>query len=147
MNAHLLDVNVLLALFWTSQESHAAAQTWFARSGHRSWATNAVTQLGLLRLLMHPAITGKSVGAREAMELLEKNIAHPGHKFWPLERPIDSGLHPFASKLHGHHQWTGALLLGEAARRGGVLVTFDAGLKQLASGGLADYLLVLKSRA
>jgi toxin-antitoxin system PIN domain toxin len=146
MKAHLLDVNVLIALFWSSQESHKAAQTWFAKTGHSSWATNAVTQVGLVRLLTNPAITGKSVTAPVALDLLERNIAHPGHQFWPLDRSVVSDLQPFAPALLGHRQWTDALLLAEAARHGGILVTFDAGLRQLATGRLADHLLVLKSR-
>ncbi|HUY14198.1 MAG TPA: hypothetical protein VMX16_11300 [Terriglobia bacterium] len=54
MNRHLPDVNVLLALVWPRHESHAAAHAWFAKSGQQAWATNALTQLGVLRLPTPP---------------------------------------------------------------------------------------------
>jgi uncharacterized protein len=146
MSAHLLDVNVLVALSWPDQASHHEAQSWFASVGHRSFATNAVTQLGLLRLLTNPAVTHGIIGPAAAVELLKKNIALPGHHYWPLDREIHHDLLPLSHKLRGHRQWTDALLLSEAARRGGVLVTFDAAMKHLATGKLSDHLLVLKSR-
>jgi len=56
MIRHLVDVDVFLALVWPRHESHAAAHAWFAKSGRRAWATNALTQLGVLRLLTNPVI-------------------------------------------------------------------------------------------
>ena len=57
-NQQLADVNVLLALLWPRHVHHAAAQAWFATQGHRSWATNNITQLGAIRLLTLPRICG-----------------------------------------------------------------------------------------
>jgi predicted nucleic acid-binding protein len=70
MNRHLLDVNVLLALVWPRHESHAAAHAWFAKSGHKAWATSPLTQLGVLRLLTNPAVTQGTVSAAAALEAL-----------------------------------------------------------------------------
>ncbi|HLH18810.1 MAG TPA: TA system VapC family ribonuclease toxin [Bryobacteraceae bacterium] len=147
MSAYLLDVNVLVALSWPKQPSHASAQSWFTGTGHKAWATNAITQVGLLRLLTNPAVTEGQVNSEAALEALRDMLALPGHQFWPLDHDIHADLLPLAPQLRGHRLWTDALLLAQAARRGGVLVTFDAGVQALATGKLADHLLVLKSRA
>jgi toxin-antitoxin system PIN domain toxin len=144
MTRHLADVNVLLALVWPRHTGHAAAQSWFARSGHRGWATDPVTQLGVLRLLTNPAVTYGAVNARTALELVAEAASHPGHEFWPLERGVPALLKPLAGELKGHQQWTDALLLAHAAERDGVLVTFDAAIGKLASGKLSGRVLVLK---
>jgi hypothetical protein len=144
MTRHLADVNILLALVWPRHTGHAAAQAWFAKSGHRGWATDPVTQLGVLRLLTNPAVTHGAVSARTALELLAEATTHPGHEFWPLERDSPALLKPLAAELKGHQQWTDALLLAHAAERDGVLVTFDAAIGKLASGKLGGRVLVLK---
>ena len=144
MTRHLLDVNVFLALVWPRHRSHAAAHAWFQKNGHRAWATNPVTQLGVLRLLTNPAVTQSAISAESAISAVIDETRHPGHEFWPLDAEIATALKPLAGALRGHQQWTDALLLWHAIRRRGVLVTFDSGLKDLATGGLSGHLLVLK---
>lgn len=144
MNRQLADVNVLLALLWPRHESHAAAHAWFAKTGHRGWATNALTQIGVLRLLTNPAITHGAVSAATAMEVLSEATSHAGHEFWPLDREVAAGLKTLAGKLRGHQQWTDALLLRQAVDRDGVLVTFDSGVKELAAGELSGHVLLLR---
>jgi hypothetical protein len=145
MNRCLPDVNVLLALLWPRHQSHAAAHAWFAKSGQRAWATNALTQLGVLRLLTNPAVTQGAVSAATALGVLSEATGHPGHEFWPLDRGIPDGLKLFAAKVRRHQQWTDALLLWQAKERDGVLVTFDAGVKDLAAGELSGHLELLES--
>jgi uncharacterized protein len=144
MKRQLLDVNVLLALVWPRHEGHAEAHAWFARSGHRSWASNPLTQLGLLRLLTNPAVTQGAVSPASALEVLREATRHGGHVFWPLDREIPASLGSLATRLNGHQQWTDAVLLQQATDRDGVLVTFDSGLKQLAALDLSDRILLLK---
>lgn len=144
MSRHLLDVNVLLALTWPRHESHVAAHSWFAKSGRRAWATNPLTQLGVLRLLTNPAVTQGAVSAATALEVLREATSHPGHEFWPLDRNTLLGLKAVAGRLRGHRQWTDALLLSHATERDGVLVTFDSGLKELAAGESSGRVLLLK---
>jgi len=144
MNRYLPDVNVLLALLWPRHQSHAAAHAWFAKSGQRAWATNALTQLGVLRLLTNPAVTQGAVSAVTALGVLSEATTHAGHEFWPLDREIPASLKPLAAKVRGHQQWTDALLLWQAVERDGVLVTFDAGVKDLATGELSGHLWLLK---
>jgi len=145
MNRHLLDVNVLLALVWPRHERHASAHAWFRRTGQHAWATNAFTELGVLRLLTNPAVTQGAVSATTALGVLSEATNHAGHEFWPLDRQILATLKPLTARITGHRQWTDALLLSQAIERSGVLVTFDGGLKELAPGELRSHLWLLKS--
>lgn len=144
MSRYLLDVNLLLALVWPRHQSHVAAHAWFAKSGRRAWATTPLTQLGVLRLLTNPAVTQGAVNAAGAMELLGEATRHPGHEFWGLDRELPIALKAVAERVTGYRQWTDAALLWHAAERDGVLVTFDSGVRELATGGLAGRVLVLK---
>jgi toxin-antitoxin system PIN domain toxin len=144
MNRQLMDVNVLLALLWPRHESHAAAHAWFAKSGHRAWATNPLVQLGVLRLLTNPAVTQGAVSSATALQALSEAISQSGHEFWPLDREMPASLKTLAGRVRGHGQWTDALLLWQAKVHAGVLVTFDSGVKQLAAAEFGDHVLLLK---
>lgn len=146
MKRYLPDVNVLLALLWRRHEAHAAAHEWFVKSGQHAWATNTLTQLGVLRLLTNPAVTQGAVSAVTAMSVLGEATRHAGHEFWPLDRKATAGLEIIAGKISGHQQWTDGLLLLQATERGGVFVTFDSGVKKLAGGEASDHFCLLKSR-
>lgn len=144
MSRHLPDVNVLFALLWPPHESHAAARAWFAKSGHRAWATSPLTQLGVLRLLTNPAVTRGAVNAAIAVQIVDRATRHNGHEFWPLDRKMMDGLRAFAERLQGHKQWTDAALLCQSIDRDGLLVTFDAGLKDLAAREPGSRVLFLR---
>ena len=146
MNRHLPDVNVLLALLWPRHESHAAAHAWFAKSGRQAWATNALTQLGVLRLLTNPAVTQGAVSAETALDVLSEATSHAGHEFWTLDCEVATALKPMATRLRGHQQWTDALLLRQAIERRGILVTLDSGVEQLAAGESSRHVVLLRSR-
>lgn len=147
MTRYLLDVNLFLALLWPRHTSHTAAHAWFARSGHKKWATNPIVQLGVLRLLTNSAVSRGAVSTAAAIDLLREATSHPNHEFWELNRDIPSALGPLASRLRGHRQWTDALLIAEAARHAGVLVTFDGGVRETAGSEFASSVLVLADRA
>lgn len=146
MSRQLVDVNLLLALVWPRHESHQTAHAWFAKSGQRAWATNPLTQLGVLRLLTNPQVTQGAVSANTALEVLREATGHPGHEFWPLDSPLPDSVQTLSARIRGHHQWTDAVLLGQAVQRDGVLVTLDAGVKTLAPAEFAAHVLLLKSR-
>jgi toxin-antitoxin system PIN domain toxin len=141
---HLLDVNALLALLWPRHESHSSAQAWFAKTGHRGWATNLITQLGVVRLLTTPAVTQGAVNPSTALQVLNQATRHSGHAFWPLDRQLADSLSGFASRLQGHRQWSDAVLLSQVIARQAVLVTFDSGVKELVTRELARSILLLK---
>ena len=144
MKRHLLDVNVLLALVWPRHEGHSAAHSWFARTGRRAWATNPITQLGVLRLLTNPLVALHTVSPARAFEVLSEVTRHPGHEFWPMDRQVLDSLKPAVSQIRGYRHWTDAALLCQAAERDGALVTFDAGIPELGSPELRNRVVLLK---
>jgi toxin-antitoxin system PIN domain toxin len=144
MSRQLADVNVLLALLWPRHVHHEAAQAWFAAQGHRSWATNSIVQLGVLRLLTNPSVTRGAVNASTAIETVAEATRHPNHEFWPLDRPVGAMLTGAANSVTGYRQWTDLLLLRQAAERKGKLVTFDDALTALADKESRAHLLVLE---
>ena len=89
-----------LALVWPRHTGHSAAQAWFAKSGHRAWATNPLVQLGVLRLLTNPAVTYGAVSARNALETLAKRSAIRA-QFWPLSRDVVALLGPRRGRAEG----------------------------------------------
>ncbi len=121
----MLDVNVLIALVDPAHVQHEPAHEWFSRVGHRSWATCAITQNGLLRILGHPSYPNSPGNPGTLLPMLRSLCAHPGHAFWPDDVSIlDSGL------IAGHHltqpgQVTDTYLLALAVQHGGRLATFD----------------------
>jgi uncharacterized protein len=83
----------------------------------------------------------------EAIQLLERIVALPGHVFWPDDVSIVSSRNVAREKLMGSRQVTDAHLLALAVGRGGVLATFDGGLAEIVpeSASVAESLVVLPS--
>ena len=131
MKAVLLDVNVLIALVWPAHEHHNAAHRWFRLRGAARWATCPLTELGLVRITSNPSFSPDALSVSDAVLLLERNLGHSGHQFWPDDLPLASALSGAGSAMKGHGQLTDAYLLALAARRHGTLATFDAGLRSL----------------
>jgi toxin-antitoxin system PIN domain toxin len=144
MKRCLLDVNVFFAMVWPMHSHYDAARAWFKASGGRAWATNPLTQLGVLRLLSNPRITEAAVPSLDALETVADAISHDGHEFWDLGHRMTNGLRTSADRVQGYRQWTDALLLWQAVSRNGVLVTFDSGVRELAGRDHRDSVLLLK---
>jgi len=73
----------LIALAWPQHIHHAQAHVWFGKIGRKAWATCPMTQLGFVRISSNAKIIPAAVSPREAIAMLEKIIAIPGHGFWP----------------------------------------------------------------
>jgi toxin-antitoxin system PIN domain toxin len=144
MSRYLLDVNVLLALVWPRHVGYSTAHVWFAKTGHKAWATNPLTQLGVLRLLTNPAITQGVVSPRSAWDAVHEATRHPGHEFWPMKSEPAISMKDIAGRLHGHQQWADASLLVHAIEHSGVLVTFDAGIAAFAKHEAQGQVVLLK---
>ena len=143
MSAHLLDVNVLIGLAWPQHVHHAQAHNWFEEEGAKQWATCPLTQLAFVRISSNTKVIPEAVSPREAMAMLVRIVALPGHAFWedslnPVEAPLFQSL-----ALMGHRQVTDAYLLSLAQRRGGKLATFDAGIANLIPSGSRRYLTII----
>lgn len=149
MTAFLLDVNVLIALFWPAHESHDTARRWFTRrfvqGARRTWATCTLTQAGFVRILSNPAFSRDAVSPGQAAQVLEDNLQHPQHQFWKDQSGFVETVRPFAGNMLGHRQVTDAYLLGLAFRHGGALATLDRGIEALLSGHAKNDVLEIVS--
>ena len=129
--SRLLDVNVMVALAWPNHVHHARAMTWFAAIREQGWATCPVTESGFVRVSSNTRAIPDARTPAEAIELLTRIRALPGHVFWPDDvSPADPSCVPFAGAV-GYRQVTDAHLLSLAMRNDGVLATFDQGLPEL----------------
>jgi toxin-antitoxin system PIN domain toxin len=130
VTARLLDVNVLIALGWEGHERHDDMVSWFRRHSRAGWATCAQTQAGFVRVLSQPALaTGATVA--DLADALERNLAHPGHRFVSLDFDFSAVLACCTGGVLGHRQVTDAYLLTAALRNGMRLLTLDRGLVSL----------------
>jgi uncharacterized protein len=128
-------VNVLVALAWPNHVHHAAALAWFRGIRDEGWATCPLTESGFVRVSCHQGVPDARRPA-EAIALLQRIRAVAGHVFWADEvSPADDPAGVFA-RLVGHRQVTDAHLLTLAHLRGGVLATFDRGIRDLAGDEL-----------
>lgn len=131
MNRALLDANVLIALSWPAHVSHGAAQGWFSRNAHRGWATCPITQSAFVRVLSNPAFSRSALTPQQALAILETNLTHPDHHFWPDDLSLVNALSR-TKGIAGHGQITDAYLLALATHHRGTLATFDRALRELA---------------
>jgi toxin-antitoxin system PIN domain toxin len=143
MAAHLLDVNVLVALLWPPHEGHGRAQSWFAQNLKAGWATCPFTQAGCVRILSNPAFSKHAVTPRQALKLLNENLSHPSHSFWPDDLTFADAAALLQQQLEGHRQITDAYLLGLAMHRKAKLVTLDRSLSALLSKDKKGVVVVL----
>ena len=134
MKTALLDLNILTALLWPAHEHHEAAHRWFSARAKARWATCSLTQLGFVRITSNPAFSRDALSSTEAAALLAENLTHRGHEFWTEGLQVPAAIRGMETRLQGYRQLTDAYLLALANRRGGVLATFDRGLRTLASG-------------
>lgn len=141
MSTFLLDVNVLLALADPMHIHHDAAHTWFAATGHASWATCPLTENGFVRVAGHPAYPNRFGSAGATLDLLRRFCSHPSHTFWPDNVSLRDLLAAEAAATH--NQVTDLYLLGLALHHGGKLATFDRAIPVTTIAGGADALALL----
>lgn len=126
---HLLDVNVLVALFDPSHVHHEAAHAWFEVEREHGWATCPITENGLVRVISNPAYPGRRTTVGDAVRRLAQFTGSGGHVFWPDEVSVLDVDVIVASEIPGYLAITDAYLLALAARQGGRLATFDRSIR------------------
>lgn len=134
------DVNVLVALTNPSHVFHIESLRWLA--GVERYATTPVTESGLVRMLLNPAVTGQTVTSERALAVLAGIRAESRAGFLV----DDSSLADAAvdtTGLAGHRQVTDWHLLNLAARHDGQLVTFDRRIARAALPGDAVRVVTL----
>lgn len=145
MKPALLDANLLISLIWPAHEHHDRAHAWFERRGQAPWASCPLTELAFVRIVSNPAFSPEALSPADAFALLQRNLLHPRHVFWPDDLPLADAVGRSAGKVQGHRQLTDAYLLALAGRHRAVLASFDGGLRSLATRDLAGALEVVAS--
>ena len=138
----LLDVNVLLALLDADHVDHRTARSWLESAIEHGWASCAITQNSLVRVLTQERYPSP-VSAAEATERLRRATSTPYHRFLPCDLSVlDASILP--DRIHGSRQVTDVYLLALALAHGCRLVTFDRAIPLSAvSGASPDHLLTL----
>lgn len=124
---YLPDVNVLVALTNPSHQHHDRAHEWL--SGMSRFATTPVTESGLVRLLLNPAVTGQDVTGQQAISILAGLRSHAAATFLSDSSSLAAGEIDTIG-LAAHQQTTDFHLVNLAASHGGVLATFDRRIPQ-----------------
>lgn len=143
MTADLLDVNVLVSLAWPNHVHHGRARTWFRGRAEQTWATTPVTESGFVRVSSNPTAVPTAVTPAEALGLLDRMRAVPGHVFLPddLELVVgQNGVDP--ARVLSHRMVTDAHLLALARRHSARLATLDGGLLSLSGERLGDVVVI-----
>ncbi len=123
----LLDVNVLIALMDPLHIHHESAHRWWARDTGKAWATCAITENGLARVLTQMRYPNRVDTVAEALSLLGQwKGAHAStHRWWPCDVSLTDQALFEADKILGHRSVTDVYLLGLARRQGGRVASFD----------------------
>lgn len=142
--AHLLDVNVLVALFDPTHLHHEVAHRWFGSVREAGWASCPVTENGFLRVLSNPAYPGRRTTVADAADRLRTFQASGGHEFWGDDVSLLDTSVAAVRHLAGHGEITEAYLLALAVHRGGTLATFDRNVRLAAvPGARTDHVAVV----
>jgi uncharacterized protein len=97
-----------------------------------------MTQAALVRILSNPGFSARALTITGALEVLSRNLALPGHQFWPDSVPLIEALGKIETQLTGHQQITDAYLVALAMRNRGKLATFDRGILRIAPAGAVE---------
>jgi toxin-antitoxin system PIN domain toxin len=143
---HLLDVNVLVALFDADHVHHETAHDWFADHREQGWATAAATESGFVRVMSNPAY-GLGLRVAEATDRLRQFCASGHHRFWTDTVSLRDATRFHLDLLRGHRQVTDVALLGLAVAMGARLATFDRTIPVAAVHGASATSLAVIGRA
>ena len=135
MTTRLLDVNVLIALVDPSHVHHDTAHRWFAKIGHKSFATCPLTENGLIRIVGHPKYPNSPGPPSVVLGLLRAIRALSGHVFWPDNISVGDQSYFSAHMLSSHARVTDSYLVALAQACGGRLATMDQRLAIDANAG------------
>ena len=146
MTRYLLDVNVLIALMDPGHVRHDQAHAWFAATGRRAWATCALTENGVLRIVGNPRYPNSPGTPAAVAPLLGSLCGLAGHAFWADNVSLLDGARVDASRLLESGQVTDSYLLALAVAHGGQLASFDERLVTDAVVGGAAALHLIDGR-
>src|SRR4051794_25722203 len=133
MKPYLLDTNILIALAWRNHVHHSDVGEWFRGKAADRFRTCPITQTGFVRISCNASFSRLAVLPGEAVALLERITALPGHGFWPDDLSVPQAFAEYRV-LGSHRQITDGYLLSLALAHDGVLATLDRGIAALARG-------------
>jgi toxin-antitoxin system PIN domain toxin len=141
----LLDVNVLVALFYADHVHHDLAHDWFADHRHAGWATCPLTENGLVRVACQQPSDAALVRPADVIAHLERFCSDKLHRAWTDSVSLTDTTVFAPQFIQGHRQLTDVYLLGLAKKMGGRLATFDRTIPVKAvRGGTTDLLQVIE---
>lgn len=124
---HVPDVNVLVARLLVDHVHHEVVSRWW--SGVDRIALTPITESGLVRLLLNPAVVLRTTATASVLSAVDRLRSSHRVEF----RMDDTSLtEPLVNLdgLVGHRQTTDFHLLNLAVRWGGTLVTLDGRLER-----------------
>jgi uncharacterized protein len=129
---------VWLALAYEGHQHHESATAWFSKLNGETVYFCRFTQLGLLKLLTHPSVMREDVrNQTEAWETYDSFLQDERVSFriQPDPEPVESALRKLTSNNRSlAQQWRDAYPAAFARAAGLTRVTFDRGLRPMASG-------------
>lgn len=136
MKSYFPDVNVWVALTYRGHQHHTLAVAWFARVEAEQAVFCRFTQLGLLRLLTHPAVMRDEVKTQqEAWKAYDQLASDARVAFYAEPGPerVEAALRALtATSRFAPQQWPDAYLAAFARVADLTLVTLDKALGKLA---------------
>jgi uncharacterized protein len=142
LGAHLLDVNVLIALLEPAHVHYDIAHNWFEDTGNTAWATCPITQNGFIRIVSQRSY-GYPMETSMAIDVLRRFTAQRGHIFWPDSVSLVDERFTISNRINSPRQVTDTYLLALAKANDGYLVTLDARLIATAVPGGTDHLITI----
>ncbi len=141
----LLDVNVLVALFFADHVLHELAHDWFADHRNEGWATCPLTENGFIRVACQQPSDEAIVRPADVIVHLERFCGDKRHRSWTDSVSLTDDAVFAPQFIRGPQQVTDVYLLGLAKEMGGRLATFDRTIPVKAiRGGTADLLHVIE---
>jgi uncharacterized protein len=97
-----------------------------------------MTQAALVRVLSNPAFSMHALTPAAALQVLNRNVELPGHRFWADSIDLKQALSGMPTAITGHQQITDAYLVALAIHNRGKLATLDRGILQIAPAGSVE---------
>ena len=118
---------------------------WFRQSHRAGWATCAITENGMVRVLSQPSYASGRRTPAEVIEVLTalKSAFEESYEFWNDDISLSDSAIFDTALIGGSRQVTDAYLLGLAAKRSATLVSFDRSLPWQAIRGGSRKLIQL----
>ena len=138
-------MNALIALVDSDHVSHTVMTRWFRQSHRAGWATCAITENGMVRVLSQPSYASGRRTPAEVIEVLTalKSAFEESYEFWNDDISLSDSAIFDTALIGGSRQVSDAYLLGLAAKRSATLVSFDRSLPWQAIRGGSRKLIQL----